>query len=371
MREIKKLGTLFGIGILLYAQSSNALVYSGVSVSDGQSLTINKFDTMLVKYNGEGLSGGVIDNYGLIKISNVDEPNGGSDVVGTLNNYGNIFWEAGSTATGMQLFNKPSGYIVLTNYVDMYGNVVFDPSTAALIDNAGTFVVANSIGNESAINMPFTYAFGGTLRNTGKFLIERTGSVCINARQLIIQNAGFFQVAAGSTCNWATGAATETSSTGYNQDGGETQVNGLLGAHRFRFYKGMLSGNGVLSGAILGGFGSNTTIAPGAPVGGLTINGNSSLSCSGCSINIDLASATSSDHLHVNGAFNAIGLKLNVQLRDGFAPAPGTRFSLITANSILLGSSVNDIQTRNLPKLPNGRTWSFQQTATELTLIAN
>jgi hypothetical protein len=233
----------------------------------------------------------------------------------------------------------------------------------------GDGVIRESSGPE--VKYPFMWIFKGIIKNSGSMLIDRNvgSNICMSMGGVgNFINEGVFEIAGGSLCHFAENPATKFLKTTYIQNAGETKVNGSFSAHQVTLNKGVLSGNGNLAGTI-SPVANAVTIAPGAPVGTLTINpDNSQLQCSGCSVAIELSGATTADQLHVNGDFNIDGGNLNVQLLDGYVPAPGATFTVITANSVNFNGAA---PTYTLPTLPNGRTWNVQNTGTEVVLTAN
>jgi len=368
MEKVQKLiKVLSGAVLLLFAQQGTAAIIDVMNglmnVPLGQTVTVNVNDTMI----GSSMVYGTLNNYGLLKDDTYN-----SGIVGVLNNHGIILSEQGfsSYAYRGKIINHTDGLIVMSGYVDMYGQQSY-------FENAGRLIVAKSIGDAGGDDksyIPFTYIFRGAIKNTGSMLIDRNNG--LNVCQLgygfangNLVNEGSFEIAGGSLCHFAENPATARVKSTYIQNAGETKINGSFSAHQVTINKGILSGNGNLAGGIFDALSNQVTIAPGSTIGTLNIApDNGQLACSGCSIAIELSGATTADQLHVNGGFSMNNANLNVQLLDGYVPAPGATFSVITANSI------NDnglAPTYNLPILPNGRTWSVQNTGTEVVLTAN
>lgn len=380
----KRIQGLGGAALLLFAQQGAAAIIDGIIVPAGQTVTINVKDTMKAKDRNDpnnppppmnNVVVGTLNNFGLLK-TDYD-----MFVNGVLNNHGVIFPEQAFSIQGGdigKIVNHADGLIVMTGYIDMY-------HMQSDFENAGRLIVAKSIGDQGLgasdyllppsgkSYMPFTYVFRGTIKNTGSMLIDRNNglNVCqLGHRSIgVFFNEGVFEIADGSLCHFAEYPADAFTKATYIQNAGETKLNGSFSAHQVNINKGLLSGNGNLAGNISALF-SPVTIAPGAPVGTLNITPDKGqLICSSCSIAIELSSATSADQLHVEGKFYMSNWKLNVQLRDGYIPAPGTSFTVVSASNYIQNSLLEPIY--NLPTLPNDRTWSVQNTGSEIVLTAN
>lgn len=364
MRKFERRIMVIGTAIFaLHGQFAMSTTLNLGSVPLGSTVDIYASDTAIL--SGLNLRG-TVNNHGLMKESAPSNV----ELRGTLNNDGNIFFESYINAGPLSLTNHPDGYIVMTNYIDAYQQ--------STIENAGTLVVANSLGDGIYLGPktePFTYMFQGIIHNTGKILINRKNSpgfenVCQEQNRIMtVRNEGYFEIASGSLCDWGSNPQTQITKATYVQDRGETRIDGTFGAHEIAINKGVLSGIGTIQGNFNNSLSSAVTVSPGAPLGTLTIapdGGN--LICLGCSVSIELAGNQSADQFHVDGNITMNGWNLNVQLRDGYLPAVGTNFTVVSANLIYYWGME---PTYNLPKLPDGRTWSVQNTGTEVILTAN
>lgn len=362
---------LGAILLAFFGQTSYAEIIEGINVPAGQTLTIDAADTVV----GGGFLDGTLNNYGYIDTDyNPIYPNVESlifmNLYSVLNNHGEIYIGsegAFSLTGGQKIVNHPDGLIVMAGYIDVYSG------TQTAFENAGTLIVTRPGAYKSELypndTTPFTWAFFGILKNTGTMLLDRNNgqNICIlGGRTFSLVNEGHLVIGNGTECNFA---LEQNSKARLIQNNGETKVNGTLGVHELTINKGVLSGSGNLIGRFTRHL-RDVTISPGDPVGTLSITPppeQNYVFCIKCTVAIDLAGAESSDRLHIDGDLYLSGWTLNVQLRDGYIPSPGTSFVIATANSI------DDFNTPiyNLPVLPDNRTWSIQNTGTELVLIAN
>lgn len=367
MIKIEDLIKLLSVtALLFYGQSAFSAVMNGVSVPLGQTVTVNSTDTMTADGYGEIL--GTLNNYGLIK------DDGETFIGGILNNHGIIHTEkafsivGGGDETSRKIINHADGLIVLTGYIDMYSN-------NSLLDNAGRIIVTREVGDGTYGFYGFTAGLiRGTINNTGSFLFDRNNglNICGNAGIANVFNAGLLEVANGTNCDFGENSVTSKKKTTYKQIDGETRVNGIFGAHEITINEGVISGSGTIQGYFKNyPLFDKVTIAPGSSLetGTLTlIPDETYLICVRCSIAIELTGAANVDQVHVDGTFYMNSWKLNVQLRDGYVPAAGTSFTVVSADSVYY---YGPAPTYNLPELPDGRTWDVQNNGTEVILTAN
>ncbi len=123
-----------------------------------------------------------------------------------------------------------------------------------------------------------------------------------------------------------------------------------------------LVGDGTIIGAVV----NNGTIAPGHPLGTLTVEGNCT---QGNLLLIELGGSGpgSFDSLSVSqtAAISPISGSLVVSLTNGFVPSAGDTFTIVSAGTLLGGFG-----SVFLPDLGPSLTWQLTQTATELALQA-
>ena len=174
----------------------------------------------------------------------------------------------------------------------------------------------------------------------------------------------------GGLTKQGTGSLTLNEASNYN--GNTIVANGTLLVNNTM---GSATGPGevnVDSGATLGGAGAISgnvttagTVAPGNSAGRLTIGGNYTQEASGTLL-LEIGGTTSGtdyDVLNLNGASDLRGT-IEVQLINGYSPAAGEQFTLITSNATITDSGVSI----TLPTLPTDRIWSVTLDATSLVL---
>ncbi|MBI1190814.1 MAG: hypothetical protein GC200_09075 [Tepidisphaera sp.] len=180
-----------------------------------------------------------------------------------------------------------------------------------------------------------------------------------------LANAGALNVGAAGS------AATTLSVSGaLNQTAGSTTLaNGTISATGgFNLMGGTLNGNGSINGNIV----SNGVISPGASPGLLAVTGNlqqmqdSALNIQIGGLNRGIAQ-NGYDALDISGALtfdNAAAGSLNVSLIDGFAPAYGQSFEIITfASRDGLFASLNGLQ------INSALHFEVVYSATDITLV--
>ncbi len=222
------------------------------------------------------------------------------------------------------------------------GSSYFYVEGAGTLDNRGTYEIAD----DSAIHFSSNR---GAVTNGGRF--EKSGGTGTSAISPPFANAsgGVVRVAAG---------VLNPSYRLVQQ--GEIDVD--EGA-TFRFggaftNQGTIRGRGTIhltSGSLL----NAGTVAPGSSPGILTIDGNFTQSGTGA-LNMELGGAdagTGYDRLAISGAAS-LGGTLNVSLTNGYTPAPGTVYVLLTH-----GSRSGAFASTNLPVIADGSQWGGYQSA--------
>jgi hypothetical protein len=199
----------------------------------------------------------------------------------------------------------------------------------AQFDNRGTFDIRNDALIRTAGSPPNTFVSSGTVvksEGTGTTTFDLTfnnnGSVLANVGTMRFQkdgiDAGSYTIASGATLSFAGGNRTLTSTAAV---GGTGTVS---------FTRGNVINNGNFN--------------PGTSPGILNISGNYSQTAL-ANLNIDLAGLTVGsefDRLAVNGAAQLDGA-LNVTLENGFMPARGSKFEVLTYTS--RDGAFNNIRT--------------------------
>lgn len=361
MRKLKGAIQSSTIALLaVYGQSGEATVINGIKITAGQSVTISTTDTV---------QGSVRNSLGTITNNGVINANGMTHS-GTLHNHGII-------NVNHSDFLVPAGLPKIVNYADgaitITSGMIHLYNSQGIIENAGKLNITNLVGDGSDIRDDHII-LRGTVKNTGILSFSRMSSTNLcnyGGQSFNIVNEGTFELSEGSYCDLAEDIDTSNGYTTFTQNNGEARINGIFGAHSININAGTLSGNGTLRGTFADDtFHYGVTIAPGAPIGMLTLApsaDNPYLICSKCSVNIDINDPTNYDRLNVDSDFYLNNWTLNVNLRDGYVPAAGTQFTIVSSPSLYVKNSY----TSNLPTLPNGRTWSVQNTGTELILTAN
>ncbi len=223
--------------------------------------------------------------------------------------------------------------------------------TAPVFTNAGTFRQTVTTGTTTFGTI------GGILNYYTPVAFTNSGTVDVQTGTLSflggLSNSGDVIIA---------GALTATS--GYNQTGGSTILaGGTLGAPNVNLNGGDLSGNGTVAANL-----NNTAgqINPGGlgTAGVIAITGNYIQGASGA-LNIDIGGTGSGqfDRLTVSGTATLNGT-LNVNLINGFAPAVGNSFQIMT-----FGSRSGDFASKNGLNLPNGLVFTPVYHPGDLTLI--
>jgi len=210
-------------------------------------------------------------------------------------------------------------------------------SISGAIDNLGT-VVQQSAGQMTVTGLvnggTVTVASGGTVTEQGLFA-----------------NGGTVTIAAGGTFS--------TSGADYTQSGGTTTVDGILSAANVNLIGGLLTGSGTIQADVT----NSATVEPGGTVGTLTIQGNYTQTAAGVLL-IQIAGASQYGQLAVIGTAT-LGGTLDVSLIDGYTPALGASFSILTFNQ-----RSGDFATENGLKIGHHRSFvpSYQNGALVLTV---
>jgi YVTN family beta-propeller protein len=236
------------------------------------------------------------------------------------------------------------------------------------INNNGT-VLLDSTGNTTVLGAPS----GAMLTGTGAVMMTNganviSGSSLVNVGSTIVdsvsfnvtsytQNSGLFQVT-------ATGNA---SPVAFNLNGGTAQVDGTMSASKgVNVTGGTLSGNGIIA--------SNVSMAGMTQAGDipnpgiLTVGSNGVGSYAQTSAGAydvvigGLTAGTQYSQLNVPPSAS-LGGTLNVSLINGFTPAAGNQFVILTA-----GSLSGQFVTTNLPALPPNLSWMVNYSSTQVVL---
>lgn len=271
-------------------------------------------------------------------------------------------------------YNDPKPYLVHFNVED--GAAEMDLLVTALVQDfpggpPGRLVKAGE-GTMVMTADAATNAYSGlTLVSEGTLMIGTNGMtgapgrgpLTVDARLVLNLVGAFSNALAGTGVVVNTGSGTLALTSGGAWSGGLQISNGTLLA------QGTISPGSVTvaSGATLGGGGTITAnvssdggVAPGGSAGVLSIDGTYAQN-SGAALRIELGGTggpgVDSDMLAITGSATLDGT-LQVTLINGYTPALGDFFSLLTANGLSGGFA-----TTNLPALAPGLAWDVQYVA--------
>ncbi len=239
-----------------------------------------------------------------------------------------------------------------------------------LAHTTASSIIATGTGDDATINVASNAVYDAQA-NSGTFL---SGD---SADRLNIAAGGTFRRSIGTstaTILWSvvnSGTVTVDSGTlsfpgsgTFTQVAGNTVLNGgnIFASSPFQLQGGMLTGTGMVTAAV---FNSGGTVSPGASPGIMVISGNYTQSAGG--LNIELggtAVGTGHDQLQVTGTAS-LGGALNVSLINGFLPATGNGFTILTA-PIVSGTFTNT--PGNKVTLTDGSTLDVIYTSTNVQL---
>ena len=297
----------------------------------------------------DGTTHGTLTNAGTFTAAN----NSSTILVGTINNTGVILVAAAANNT----FITVSGGASLTGA----GTLTLSTTGAGtpIINESGNGVVLTNVGN--------IIQGQGQIGNNGLTVVNQ-GTIDANAANTLLVNAaaltnqGLLESAKGSTLQLSPASITNA--------GGTIKIDGTVGLPAgFALNGGILSGNGVISGDVF--LGTNSSAEPGDfPLPGiLTINGNAGNYTQGASDSLNIViggttPGTQFSQLNVTGIANLNGT-ITVTPANGFVPAAGTQFTILTAASV-----VGQFATTSTPNLPAGLIWTVIYNPTSVVLLA-
>jgi hypothetical protein len=255
----------------------------------------------------------------------------------TIGNGGMAFTGSGRSISGRTIVN-PVGQTV-----DWTAGPINSGDGGAFV-NGGTFRIA--FDGQGA------FSLGGArtaFTNTGTF--EKTGGTGTSGIGFVFGNTGLVRSAAGDL----------SFTGGYTQTAGTTE---LAGGTFNGLGSGIQGGSLIGSGSVTGGLASTGTIAP-ASSGPLAVTGTFAQSGAGA-LEIELAGTgtpgTDYDQLTVSQAAT-LGGALNVSLANGFTPASGDSFVIMTYSS-----ATGAFASQSLPPLGGGLSWNVSVGANAITL---
>ena len=304
-------GTLSGGG-------EGAIQWSGGWIGDGSSATLSF--TNGLHWTG-GTLRGYLANAGVIYLEGAATKT--PEYYSTLDNFGTIYAREGGPlrlcgSPNTAILNNQAGALF---QIDCDGTNISGCTTSGRFNNYGSFAKASGTG-VSLVQCSF-YQYGGTVdvrRGTQQFV-------------------------------------------DYTQTGGVLRLSGgnvILPSYP-TFQGGQIAGTGTISLTTLA---SSSRIAPGFSAGTLTISGGYSQAASGV-LDLEIggtAPGSEYDQLCITGAAT-LGGTANVSLINGFVPAFGQSFTLLTR-----GSGSGTFTNLNLPALSGGLLWRPRYTNTSFSI---
>jgi hypothetical protein len=364
------IGDGFNVTLNTGAHSILALSMSGTSsltiTNGGASLAFSSPSTATTLSLGLGApAGGMLTANGTLAISGALNLSTGGVLTGT----GNVTiasplnW-SGGTMTGTGTFTNNG-----------IANITGGTLDGKTFNNAGT---ANVSGFTMSNAATFNNQAGGTINaqadgagfatGTGTPILSNQGTFTRSGGGGTYQITGL-QLSNSGTVNANSGLLLITGGPAgqYTQTGGLTQLNGgnVQIGDALLLQGGVLGGTGTVTG---GASNSGGTARPGLTPGILTVT-PSYIQGAGGSLNIELGGLTAGteyDQLSVTGAPGTAMLDgtLDVTLIDGFNPALGNSFTIVTSAGALSGA----FSTENLPPLAVGLFWRVTYNANSVVL---
>ena len=289
-----------------YECVSNALVIAGGTAN----------------FNGHGtvapatLTLGLFGNLGGSNLVTVSGPmiwGSGSTITGTggvLANGGLTIGPGGVSLVGDVLVN--AGPAVWTNNgigsIELAGSAVLSNAPSGTFDCVGSGIIENSSGSNTVINGGLFRTIGAPATITVQVPFINNGTVELDAGTLFFQGGD------------------------YTQTGGTTFLNGgnLANTTPLQILGGVTKGSGLVSGSLT----NAGLLHPGSPVGQITVGGAYVQTPAG-SLDIVLGGPnplTGFNRLVVSNSAQLAGA-LTVTLANGFAPALGSQFQILSAHS--------------------------------------
>ena len=225
----------------------------------------------------------------------------------------------GSASNAGLLRNRAGAELVLNSPLDNTGSLI-NHGTVTLqygMSNAagGQVETHGVLNNRGPYFLPIfnrgSFVVGGTLNNSGTIRNEEGGRFTVLPDAQVLGAGSYWQLHGSNNV---------------------TRVDGVLAASSLRFQGGRLTGSGSLAGPVTL---SQVIVSPGNSPGMLTIDG--SLAASGSLFEIELASATQADQLHVTGAASFSYGLVAFYLTDGYRPQIGDHFQWLQADGGVSG----------------------------------
>jgi hypothetical protein len=301
-----------------------------------------QFDTLSVNSGASGAAAANFNSGDPIQVTNLELGRGGITTQGDVTVDGLFTWNASGHFSGPGtlhangdvlvgpgggektlrdcVFNNAGTATLLGPFTMASGTVVFNNLATGVVD-----IRADSGPSGSIIS-----GLGQTLNNAGTMIKSAgTGNSTIAAPTT---NTGTVEVQTGELWFY-------TYYSGYyTQTAGQTVLNGgdllMYGPAPLSIIGGLLAGEGTISGNVI--IYAAGMVTPGLSVGVLDVVGNyTQVTGSTLEIEIDgLGQGMEYDLLTVSGTASVAGGLDVVLSTDGFAPAPGDRFQILTAGTV-------------------------------------
>jgi fibronectin-binding autotransporter adhesin len=348
--------------------ANDATFTTAGNFSNTGTLTVDKGSSFTVNGTLAQISGSTLASGTFVLGGNLNVGSG----INITTNATSLTLEGGTIESGASnaLANLASntGSLTLANSASFTtGATSFANSGALTINSGSTFTVTNTLSNLNGGTLSGgTYTIGGTLQ-----LASANGDIVTNAANLTLtgktpkildgtanalagfdNNTGSFTLAGDAvlttaasnfsnsgTVDISTGSTLTVGGTGnaYNQTAGKTTVDGTL-TGAVNLTGGTIQGAGTLKGNVsVGGTGTTPTLNVGDSglAGLLKITGTyTQLSTGTLNVAIGgLTSGTQYSKLTISGAASLSGT-LTVNMINGFVPAVGKTFTILSAKSI-------------------------------------
>jgi len=345
-----------GLGVSqVYPQLHN---YSGTIEADTGTLVLNSggsggyfTNTSFVVSNGAVVS--LLTSNNTVEVEGALTGSGGGTVLmnngtvfsydqATLNFPGSMFQWQGGNLGGNNGYLTNIGTVNISGPVGMIGQAIanngnmIQSGTGAIGGGSGS--LANNtngiyqIQNDNGVAVNYFYNYG---------LLEKTGGTGTNTISAYFINSGTIQAGSGSLL--FTGGE-------FDQDAGTLKLTPAIsfGPNRpFYLNGGTVTGTGTLGGSAINNsvyVEAGGVLAPGNPFGALNVPGGSGLSMyDGATFSVVLGGANQFSQLVVSNIAYIAGT-LNVTLANGYVPAIGTQFQIISSPN-----TVGSFSTLNLP----------------------
>ncbi|MFO0826536.1 MAG: hypothetical protein U0572_00155 [Phycisphaerales bacterium] len=339
---------------LLRSRDGSTLTLYGSNL-DNTNGVIRAEDASIVAIRYGSLTGGIIESIGSGFVRLTNEPTVLSDVVqhgalampddadcfltGTFTNEGT--WSMNSAGSGTDVWLASDvvtlngdGVLQLSDHIN---NRIYSTGAVRTLVNAHGHTIRG--GGQIGVNNT-SMANHGTIDATGNSPIVLdaydSGSF-VNAGLMRASGPGGLSIGVGPWLNQGTVIVEHGSKLhregAYTQVDGETRIHGALEVPwaSYAQSKGLLSGDGTVSGAVSITGGSCSPSAVDNEIGTLTVQGSYAQGSAGGLV-IDLG-LSGNDVLVVNGPAT-LGGALQVRLVGSFVPMPGQQFTILSASSV-------------------------------------